>query len=212
MGLTLGKSFDRSYNIRLPFLEGYYNIGVYFNKRSSFLLFRVDPDFTNKRNIDQSLKISMFKNLESSRFCETFLNLHSYRKSTLDISNQFQSVKDEYHHDISFVLNETMNLSKVEVDDRVLYDTLTIYGLTLTAYSSEFLFLVAERQNIIKRLNKKIVRTTGCQISTSAAIDLLNEFHQESLVSGREGTRSPISSGKTIRLADVDEEQRDDRR
>jgi len=209
MGLTLGKSFDRSYNIRLPFMEGYYNIGVYFNKRSSFLLFRVDPDFSTKRTIDHSLKISMFKNLESSRFCETFLNLHSYRKSTLDISNQFQSVKDDYHHDISFVFNETMHLSKIEVQDRVLYDTLTIYGLTLTAYSSEFLFLIAERQNIIKRLNKKIVRTTGCQISTSAAIDLLNEFHQESLVSGKEGLKVPVPTDKIIKLSDVDEEQRD---
>ena len=78
MGLQLGKNFDRNYTIRVPFLDGHYNIGAFYNKRSSFLLFRVDPDFINKKVIDHSVKISMFKNLESSTFCETFLKLHSY--------------------------------------------------------------------------------------------------------------------------------------
>lgn len=201
MGLTLGKSFDRSYDIRIPFMEGFYNIGVYFNKKSSFLLFRVDPDFSAKKTMDHSLKVSMFKNLESSKFCETFLNLHSYRKSTLDISNQFQSIKDEYHHDISFVFNETINLSKIEVEERVLYDTLTVYGLTLTAYASEFLFVIAERQNVIKRLSKKIVRTTGCQISTNPSIELLNEFHQERInYSGSQIPKVFIKTDEVIKL------------
>lgn len=205
MGLTLGKAFDRSYNIRLPFLDGHYNIGMFFSKRSSFLLFRVDPDFSNKKVIDQAVKISMFKNLESSVFCETFLTLHSYRKSTLDISNQFQEIVSDYHYDVSFLLNETLNLSKVEVDDRVLYDTLTIYGLTLTAFSSEFIFLIAERQNIVKRLNKKIVRTTGCQIATSASINLMNEFHKERLTSGKAGLERKFPTNEVIKLSDANQ-------
>jgi len=207
MGLTLGKSFDRSYNIRLPFLDGYYNIGVYFNKRSSFLLFRVDSENSSgKKNLDHAAKITMFKNLESSKFSETFLNLHSYRKSTLDIQNQFQSIKDDYHFDVSFILNETINLSRVEVDDRVLYDTVTVYGLTLTSYSSEFIYLIAERQSIIKRLSKKLVRTTGCQIATGAALTLLQEFHQESLISGSAGLEPKIPTDRIIKLSEVDKE------
>ena len=39
MGLNLGKQFNRNYNVRIPFLDGFYNIGVYFDKRSTFLLF-----------------------------------------------------------------------------------------------------------------------------------------------------------------------------
>jgi len=207
MGLQLGRQFDRNYTIRLPFLDGHYNIGLFYNKRTSFLLFRVDPEFTNKKNIDHSTKISMFKNLESSMFCETFLKLHSYRKSTLDISNQFQEIKPEYHFDISFMLNETINLSRVEVEDRVLYDTLTVYGLTLTTFPSEFIFLIAERQNIIKRLNKKVVRTTGIQISTAASLNLVNEFHEESKNSGQEGMVPPIiNTTKIINLSEDKEE------
>ena len=47
-------------------------------------------------------------NLESSKFCETFLKLHNYRKSTLDIVNQFDSIKPEYYSDINFILNESI--------------------------------------------------------------------------------------------------------
>ena len=71
--LTLGKSFNRCYNLRLPFLNGFYNIGVYFNNKSSFLLFSIDPDFQKSSGIEHSVKINMYKNLESSKFCETFL-------------------------------------------------------------------------------------------------------------------------------------------
>ena len=84
MSLKLGKSFNRSYNIRIPILDGHYNIGIYFDKKSTFLLFRVDPDFSDS-SFKHNIKINMYKNLESSKFCETFIKLHNYRKNTLDI-------------------------------------------------------------------------------------------------------------------------------
>lgn len=207
MSLSLGKTFDRSYSMRLPFLDGYYNIGTFFNKRSSFLLFRIDPDFSDSIS-SHGLKINMFKNLESSKFCETFLNLHNYRKSTLDIINQFESVKSDYYYDINFILNETLKLSKIEVGDRSLFDTLTLYGFTLTMYNNEFIFIIAERQNIVKKLGKKVVRTTGVQISTSRALNVLSEFHNESILAGREGMEQkpivPSDEKEIISLSEVD--------
>jgi len=177
--LKLGKSFDRNYNMRVPFLDGFYNIGVFFSKKSSFLLFSVFPDFSETKHNNKNIKINMFKNLSSSKFCETFLDLHNYRKTTLDIVNQFDKIKPEYYQDINFKFNETLNLTKVEVDDKTFYDTVTLYGFTLSPYDNEFLFLIAERQNIIKRVNRKIVRTTGLQISTSTSISLVDDFHKE---------------------------------
>ncbi len=209
MSLSLGKTFDRSYSMRLPFLDGHYNVGTFFNKRSSFLLFRVDPDFPTGIST-HGIKINMFKNLESSKFCETFLNLHNYRKSTLDIINQFENVKPDYYHDINFILNETLKLSKVEVGDRNLFDTLTLYGFTLTMYNNEFVFIVAERQNIVKKLGKKVVRTTGIQISTSRALGVLSEFHDESILTGKEGMKPrpiiPSDEKDIINLSEVDEQ------
>ena len=195
MGLKLGKSFDRNYNLRLPFMNSYFDIGIYFNKRSTFLLFSVDGD-----NEGQGAKINMFKNLESSKFCETFLDLHNYRKNTLDILNQFKAIKPEYFHEVSFLMNETLTLSKVEIDDdRTLFDCLNIYGFTLNAYMNEFIYIITERQNIVKKLNRKIVRTSGVQIATSSALKMLNEYHQESIVSGRAGLETFVEpEQKTI--------------
>lgn len=185
MGLVLGKSFDRKYVLRLPFISGFYNLSIFFSKRSSFVLFSIDPDFTKEVDHKHGVKINMFKNIESSRFVEIFLNLHNYSKSTLDIINQFESIKGDYSNDVSFILNETITLAKVETNDgRTFYDTLTLYGFTLVNYPTDFIFILAERQNIIRKLARKVVRTTGIQISTTPALTLLNDYYGETKSSG----------------------------
>lgn len=198
--LHLGKSFNRQYKIRIPFLEGFYNLGIFYNKNSVFLLFNIEPDFSNHKIINNKygIKVNMFKNLESSKFCETFLNLHNFRKKTLDITNQFDSIKSEYFQDISFILNETIILSKIKIDDRILYDKLNVYGFTLNNFQREFIFIIAERQNILKRLNKKIVRSTAIQISTSSALSLIEEFHQEFKSFGKINYGTPVDLNSEV--------------
>ena len=203
MGLKLGKSFDRNYNLRIPFLRGFYDIGVFFSKNSNFILYSVDP--ANQYDSNKSIKINMFKNLVSSKFCETFIKLHNYRSSSLDILNQYDQIKPEYHNEISFILNETIQLAKIKIEDReedkVLFDTLNIYGFTINVYHNEFIFIITERQNIVRGVNKKIVRTSGLQIATTGGIELLDDYHQESLISGKEGIVKPIlDNTKIIKL------------
>lgn len=180
MSLKLGKSFNRSYNLRVPISDGYYNIGIFFDSKSTFLLFRVDPDFAESA-FKHNVKVNMFKNLESSKFCETFIKLHNYRKHTLDISNQFDRIKDDYTHDVSIITNETITLAKVVLYDREVFDTLNIYLFTMNPYREEFVFLITERHNIIKKLGKKVVRTSGLQIATNPALDMLEDYHKESI-------------------------------
>lgn len=203
--LTLGKSFNRCYNLRLPFLNGFYNIGIYFNNKSSFLLFSINPDFQKSNGLEHAAKINMFKNLESSKFCETFLKLHNYRKSTLDIVNQFDSIKPEYYSDINFILNESITLSKYEINDKDVFDVLMIYGFTISNYSNEFIFLLCERQNIIKKLGKKVVRTSGVQIATSPALNILSEFSDEAKTAGKVMEKFPTD--KVIKFNEIDGEQ-----
>ena len=208
MPLTLGKSFNRNYRLRIPFLDGHYDIGLFFNKKSTLLLFSIEPVFYNS-DFEHNVKVSMFKNLESSKFCETFLSLHNYRKSTLDISNQFEKIKPEYYSDLSFVFNESLTLAKVEVEDRTFFDLLNIYGFTINTHINEFLFLLTERHNIVKRLGKKVVRTSGLQIATTPALDMLEDYHQESK-QVRAGMEPRMPTDEIIKLSDVDKELEDD--
>jgi len=202
MTLKLGKQFNRNYNIRIPFLDGFYNIGIFFDKRSTFLLFSVEPDFSTSA-FEKNSKVNMFKNLESSKFCETFLDLHNYRKNTLDISNQFEKIKPEYAGELSFVFNETITLSKVDLHDKSVYDLLNIYGFTINSYLNEYIFILTERHNIVKRLGKKIVRTSGLQIATSSALTTLNDYHRESK-ENRISLEIRYPSDKIIKLDDED--------
>ena len=208
MALTLGKSFNRNYRLRVPFLDGDYDIGVFFSKNSSLLLFSIDPIFYGSE-FKHNVKVNMFKNLESSKFCETFLNLHNYRKSTLDISNQFENIKPEYYSDLSFVFNESLTLSKVEVGDRTFFDQLNIYGFTMNSHINEFLFVLTERHNIVKKLGKKIVRTSGLQIATTPALEMLHDYHKESR-EVRAGMERRSQIDDIIKLSEVDKELQDD--
>lgn len=176
--LTLGKSFNRNMNLRIPLLDGYYNVGLFYNTKSQFLLFSVDSDISSSE-MKHSVKINMFKNIESSKFVETFINLHNYKSQNLDIINQFKEIKPNYTYDVNFIFNETVILSKMKVDDNVFFDQLILYGLTLTSYCNEFVFIIAERQNIISKLRKKVVRTSAIQISTLNSIKLIDEYFDE---------------------------------
>lgn len=178
MTLKLGKLLNRSYNLRVPFLDGFYNISIFYNKNSSFILFSIDPDFSSS-NKNQSVKVNMFKNIESSKFCESFLNLHTFKNDNLDILNQFHEIKLEASSDIFFVFNESNILEKTKLTDREVFDTITVYGFTIVSYTNEFLYLLAERQNIRPEMGKKIVRTAGMQIATNNAIEMMNTFAKE---------------------------------
>lgn len=208
MSLKLGKSLNRSYSIRIPILDGYYNVSLFFDRKSTFLLFKVDPDFTNS-TFQRNIKINMFKNLEQSKFCETFISLHNYRKDTLDISNQFNKIRDEYLHDISFFINESIVLSKVQLNDKDVFDTLNIYGFSMNAYLEEFIFIITERHNIIKRLGKKVVRTSGIQIATTPALELLDDYNEERKNTSKEAKEGFVvrsMSDDVIKLSDAEKE------
>jgi len=57
-------------------MKGFYNIGIYFDKKSTFLLFSIKPDFYESIEYEKSIKINMFKNLED--FAENVKILGEY--------------------------------------------------------------------------------------------------------------------------------------
>jgi hypothetical protein len=174
MSLVLGKQFDRSYSLRFLYMNVFHNIHVFFNKKSPLVLYNIDK--IDKSKFDKSINIKMFKNINGSNFCETFLDLHNYKKTNLDIVNQFHNIKTEFSPDIIFICNESLNLAKIDIgNNKVLYDTLTIYGFSISGYVDEYLFLLTERQHINQYLEKKIVRTVGLEIGSVDSINYIKD-------------------------------------
>lgn len=199
MPLSLGKSLNRCYSMRIPFLDGFYDINTFFNKKSTFLLFGVDSVFIKNPNqkFASGIKILMFKNLKASKFCETFLNLNSYNGENLDIIDQYHSIKGHYSYFVDYKFNESVTLSKFIINEKNIFDCLILYGFTFLAYEKEFFFMIAERQNIIPRLNKKVVRSTGIQIATTKTLEVLEEFSLDSK-RGKEGLTPIIGNPEKV--------------
>lgn len=201
MSLTLGKQFDRNYNLRIPFLDSFCNIYIFFSKKSPLVLYNINQD--DKHLNEQSTQVRMFKNLSGSTFCETFLTLHNYRKNNLDIINQFDNIKSEFSSEILFICNESINLSKIKIEDRTLFDTLTVYGFTLASYLNEYIFIISERQYIDQNINKKIVRTSGIELGTSNSFEYIKDINTNIKKDGIIGIdQKDNKSNKVIKLED----------
>jgi hypothetical protein len=181
--LKLGKELNRCYNIRIPFLNYHYIISIFYNTSSNFLLFKVENpnnEHFDEDNVTHGIKINMFKNLRASKFCSTFLNLHNYRNENLDIVCQYDSIQDFYHSEVTLISNENIILNKIKSDDgnKIFNDSLSIYSFTFPSYYNEFIFIIAERQHIVKKIKKKIVRSTALQIATTQSLNFLGQMNQ----------------------------------
>lgn len=198
--LRLGKKLNRSYSIRLPFNNGFYNITVFFDKGNTFSLFSIDSDFDAAAKTPGMIK--MFKNIEAAKFCDVFLNLHNFKKETLDIVNQYDSINPEYTSDVSMIINETITLSKIKIQDKDIFDTMNLYGFTILPYVEEFFFLIAERHSIMRKLGKKVVRTTAMQVSTHTTSKVLDEYYDESKRAGIVDYMDRIDRSKITKLDD----------
>jgi len=181
MSLQLGSELNRCYSLRKSFLNYYYDIHIFYNTHTNYLLFKVDPPIINHKMIDNDLhgiKINMFKNLKKSEFCSNFLNLHNYKNDNLNILCQYDSIKDFYFSEISLTSSENIILNKIKSDDKIFNDSLTLYNFILKSKWDEFIFIIAERQIIVKNLKRKIVRSTGLQIASTDSINYLNELSE----------------------------------
>ena len=178
--LRLGKDLDRCYSMRIPFLDGFYKVDIFFNKNNTFLLFGADQNVSKQ----QSITLKTFKNLKAAKFADLFLELYDFQNDRLDIINQYRNIKEEYISDIHNVLNENIVLSKyVDDNDKILYDCIIIYGFNFISYPKDFIFIIAERQSISAKLQKKFVRSTAIQIGTLKSLELMKsyEVHKEEL-------------------------------
>ena len=111
-----------------------------------------------------------------------------------------KEIKPDYTLDINFLFNETLTMSKIVVDNSTFFDTLNLYCFTMSSYMSEFLFLIAERQNIISKLQKKVVRSSAIQISTTSSLNVIQDFYDEARQVKIKDVTKRIPSDEIIKL------------
>jgi len=177
MSLTLGKSFNRQYKLRLPFRDYFYDISVFYHTDINFNLFDINPIMKYNSNKDlKAVNINMFKNIESSDFCINCLDL----KTINNRLSKYENIKDEWKNDITCVGKERVNISSDNY--------LKVITFRIKSYNNikdDFIFLLVERKNYLKKYKDDRITTTlsGIQIATNSPIDYIKSENQNQFIS-----------------------------
>jgi len=186
MSLTLGKSFNRQYKLRLPFKDFFYDVGIFFHTDINFNLF--DINAVLKYNSDQEFtgnQINMYKNIEMSDFCKNCLDLHLVDNRPA----KFNNILDEWKDDVYLETKEKIFINA--------NNFMKIFIFKLKNYDNkkdDFLFLLVERKNFLKkyRSDKIITTLSGLQIATQPAIEYIagNTNKEKIILSSSRNTNS----------------------
>ena len=168
--ITFGNKLNRRYSVYFPFLNTYGLYDIFFHRNNSYLAVNVDHRFVEYLK-ENNCWFYIFREIEKSPFVKTFLDIKDVQSKRMDIINQFFDIKEEHKGNIQYLNNETVKISKIEIEGRVFESFLYIYTFTIDNQENEFIYSVVERQHIDIPLQKKIVRTCGVQISTNNRLD-----------------------------------------
>ncbi len=188
--LTLGNKLNRSYSLYLPFNNRNCEVSILFNKNNSYIGFNIDHEnhAASKRG---DIVCYMFSDITKSSIASTFLDTRNVRNRTLDIKQQFHSIKPEFKDKIQYECNETIKVSKVRINSTELISSLYVYSFRFPDFGNDLVYILAERQHIDVIMKKKIVRTAAVQLTT-------NEVHEDLLDMIQTYNRQFLNHEKTI--------------
>ena len=172
---TLGNKLNRMYSLHLPFMNTTCDLNIVFNKSNSFIGFNIDQS-TYIKSRNGELKQSIFVDLNKSAFATTFLDIRDFKSRTLDIKQQFNNIQEKFRDRIHYETNETVKLSKIKTEKGEFESCLFVYIFRFTDFQDDFLYCLVERQHIDVVFDKKVVRTSGCQLCSNEAYEDLAQL------------------------------------
>lgn len=173
----LNDKFNREYTLKLNFLNRDCELSVFFNKNNLYTAFSLDQA-TYEKNKKKSNSSIIFFDLNKSLFAKTFLDLKNFNTNNIDIKNQYSSIYSQHRDIVSreFYENIVLDTTKVSWHNQLQDNSIKLNIFRLSLYESDFLFLLCERQLIDPVLGKKIIRTSGYQLSNDNAIKYINSI------------------------------------
>lgn len=161
--ITFGSKFNRRYSIYFPLFDDNIVLEIFFNRNNPNVAFSLDKNTYNQIKDDDNICYNLYGDITNSSF-SNFLVIENIKTTYLDIVNQFSDVKNEYKDRIQYLTNESIKVCRVNTKNGEFDSMLYMYGFTCADFLNEYLFLIAERQHIDNKLNKKIVRSYGLQL------------------------------------------------
>tara|TARA_Y100000310_G_C20687733_1_gene820207 strand:+ start:2295 stop:2918 length:624 start_codon:yes stop_codon:yes gene_type:complete len=168
--ISFGTKVNRSYTLYLPFKNTYIEVTIFFNKTSTYLAFKTDKQISMLCRNNELIS-NIYRDLKTSDFANTFLDIRDFSSKNLDIKNQFSNILNPYKEKVQYVCNESIKLSKIKTSNGMFDSLLYIYVFNFIDYSQNFLYFLAERQYIDCIIDRKIVRTCSLQLATPDCLE-----------------------------------------
>ena len=144
-----------------------------YNKKTSALQFQIDTFSGVLRS--KKIQISMYRNLEKCKFCQTFFNLVSERNDKIDFRCKFDGVNENFENDLFRFSSEKLDFQAGN-SNHPSKNYLLVLGWKLFGLEDDLIFYFVQRRcyNLVTKSN--IIRTAGLQFATKEGLDSLNNY------------------------------------
>lgn len=150
---------------------------ILFNKQSSALQFSIN---TNLETDKEKVYITMYRNLDDCKFCQTFFQLQSIKDERYDYRFKFSGINRLFERDIFRFSKEKLDLQLPEQHIKSTNNYLLVLGWKLYDIEDDLIFFFVQRRcyNNISRMN--ILRTMGLQFATNRGLETLDKYNERS--------------------------------
>ena len=180
---------DRSLTLNTFIQKKNIFFSVCHNKVNSPLQFQIDPNCDLIKS--GKIEVATFRNLNKSKFCETFLNLDNRQDEKIDYQNKLLGMNRYYEKHIFHFLKEKyiFHLSEVKKPTN---NYLLIIGWKIYCYEEDYNFFFFERRCYNNITRNNILRTAGLQFATKKGLEALDNYYEHSINSIKKIDKVPF--------------------
>ena len=169
--------FTSKYTLCLKYLNKNIDLSILANEFNTYTAYHIDHSIYNTFRSRYNLNI-MF-DISRSNFCNTFLDIGTYRSDDCDHVNKFNGIFTQYKDIITYKKNQSIVFNKVLKNNKFIENKLDIYILGLTKFSDSFIYCICNRQFIDENRYKSIVRSSSFCIYTRECYTYLNKLYKK---------------------------------
>jgi len=167
ISLSFPKKFNRCNTYMTYVSNKKILFNILFNNKKTSLQFK-----TYKEPND--ISITLFRNLELSKFCKMFLTLNTIKEEKVDYINKFLGINRSYERKLNKFLVERTYIENCKMKSS---NYLLVIGFKLIGYECDFNFFFVQRKCYNSVTKTNIIRTSGIQISNSVGDNILDKLY-----------------------------------
>lgn len=148
---------------------------ILFNKQSSALQFSINTNFETEK---EKVYVTMYRNLDDCKFCQTFFQLQSIKDERYDYRFKFSGINRLFERDVFRFSKEKLDLQLPDPHTKSTNNYLLVLGWKLYDIEDDLIFFFVQRRcyNNISRMN--ILRTMGLQFATDRGMETLDKYNE----------------------------------